>query len=174
MPPRQRYHESDSQSDMDQVGLIYYVLDATRLGSMIKIGFTTNLNQRFEALASQTRSRQRPIVIGLHWGSIQRERELHARFSDHRAWGEWFFACRPLIGCPLQDHVGSLESPIAWLSEQPDMWRYAGGWQGFTGWRSYPSDGPMAGHEPCVHPLPVAIPSTGLEEEARPSAPVEF
>lgn len=114
-------------------GLVYYVLDATRLGMRLKVGTTTSLADRLKSLVSQTASRQVPIVLALEAGGQELEQQRHEQFADQRVHGEWF---RP--GGDLAEHIAGLPNPVGWLADRPDLWTYAGGWQGFRGWtRTY-------------------------------------
>jgi hypothetical protein len=105
--------------------LIYYVLDASRRTQRVKIGITTNLDQRLVALRAQTMSRQLPIVLALEEGNRTIEADRHREFMAARLSGEWF---RYAIPSPLADWVASLENPIAFLSDREHLWPDAGGW----------------------------------------------
>lgn len=110
-------------------GLIYYLLDATRLTQRIKIGYTQNLGERLTNLASDTMMKQRPIVLALEAGGTDLERQLHEQFRDLWVMGEWFEYCSP-----LRAHIAALPNPIGWLMDRPELWHYAKGWQNFAGW----------------------------------------
>ena len=88
-------------------GVVYYVLDASRLDIRVKIGTTTNLSERLKSLAHQTMSRQQPLVLALEDGGERREVERHQQFDRHRAMGEWFRYDKELM-----DHVASLPHPV--------------------------------------------------------------
>lgn len=109
--------------NLDSPGLIYYVLDATRLTQRVKIGTTTNLDQRMKALHRQTASRQDPIVLAVEAGGIAREHALHAQFSRFRLTGEWF-----RYEAELRDYIAGLDHPVAYLSDREELWHLAGGW----------------------------------------------
>jgi hypothetical protein len=115
---------------LDKPGLIYYLLDASRLEQRLKIGYTANLNQRIAALTPQTLSRQIPLVLALEEGDSYREKERHEQFDKYRVMGEWF-----RYEGELFEHVRELPNPIGWLNDHPKLWRFAGGWQSFTGWQ---------------------------------------
>jgi Meiotically up-regulated gene 113 len=72
---------------------IYIVSGAS--GRFFKIGFTNSIEDRLRSL--QTAS---PEPLHLHLaipGSLDKERELHRRFAVHRAQGEWFKRCEPIL-----------------------------------------------------------------------------
>lgn len=110
-------------------GLIYYLLDATRLTQRVKIGYTQSLGERINALASETMMRQRPIVLALEEGGTNLETQRHDQFRNLWLMGEWFE-----YGQPLASHLQTLPSPIGWLLDRPDLWNFARGWQSFSGW----------------------------------------
>jgi hypothetical protein len=110
-------------------GLVYYLLDATRLEQRVKIGYTTNLGERLTALASDTLMRQRPIVLALEAGGTELEQRRHDQFRELWVMGEWFE-----YGPALAEHLRSLPNPMGWLLDNSHLWCYAKGWQGFTGW----------------------------------------
>jgi hypothetical protein len=110
-------------------GLIYYLLDATRLHQRVKIGYTHHLGERLSVLAGDTMMRQRPIVLALEEGGTKLERERHDQFRDLWTMGEWFE-----YGLALDAHLRELPNPIGWLTEHPHLWHFARGWQGFSGW----------------------------------------
>jgi hypothetical protein len=114
-------------SDTD--GLIYYLLDATRLAQRVKIGYTQDLGQRLTALASDTMMRQRPIVLALEEGGTILERKRHEQFRSLWIMGEWFD-----YEAELREHIAGLPNPIGWLLDRPHLWHYTRGWQSFTGW----------------------------------------
>lgn len=118
-------------------GLIYYLLDASRAEQRLKIGYTQNLSDRLKALANETMSRQRPLVLALEAGGITLERERHDQFAALRVVGEWF-----RYEDPLRSFVAELPNPIGWMLDHPDLWIYAKGWQGIAGWarRYLPED----------------------------------
>lgn len=110
-------------------GLVYYLLDANRLSQRIKIGYTNSLGARLNALAADTMMRQRPIVLALEEGGTKLERERHDQFRHLRTMGEWFE-----YGQDLDAHLRELPNPIGWITDRPDLWRYARGWRSFSGW----------------------------------------
>lgn len=110
-------------------GLIYYLLDATRLAQRVKIGYTQDLGARLTALAGDTMMRQRPIVLALEEGGTKLEHERHDQFRSLWLAGEWF-----MYGLALDEHLRELPNPVGWLLDRPDLWRFAKGWQGITGW----------------------------------------
>lgn len=60
-------------------GVVYFV----RLGSLIKIGFTTNLVQRLRDVPHEE-------VLGVTMGTMRDEKAIHGRFAHLRQSGEWF------------------------------------------------------------------------------------
>lgn len=140
-------------------GLIYYVLDATRLALRVKIGHTHELGARLTALASDTAMRQRPIVLALEEGGTELETQRHEQFRDLWLMGEWFDYRDPLVS-----HMRELPNPIGWLIDRPHLWHFARSWQGFTGWtrqRAYAEEreelAPMDSEVPAFLPQPEAV-----------------
>ena len=104
-------------------GIVYFVLDATRLEQRVKIGFSTNLASRLRALAEQTVCGNVPIVLALEGGGQARERELHKRFKTARLHGEWFN-----YECPeLRQYIADLPNPQGWLLDDMQRWVWSGG-----------------------------------------------
>jgi hypothetical protein len=66
--------------------MIYFILNSKN--NTVKIGKTDNLQKRLSQL--QTASDSCLVVILTLPGNIEKERELHVRFSDYRLNGEWF------------------------------------------------------------------------------------
>lgn len=136
-------------------GLVYYLLDATRLTQRVKIGYTTKLTERIANLASETMMWQRPIVLALEPGGIGTERKRHNQFRHLRIMGEWFE-----YGPELQEHLRQMPHPIGWLRDHPELWHYAGGWQSMTGFVRQ-------------HGRAVPVPQTPVDDLIGPE-PVEF
>ena len=67
--------------------LVYYIL----FGSRIKIGITSSLRSRLDALPRGVR------VLATEPGGRVVERERHKQFADCRVGGEWFRMARPLL-----------------------------------------------------------------------------
>lgn len=111
-------------------GLVYYALDANRNSLRVKIGTTTDLWGRLRSLTPRTMSRQAPLVLALEEGGHEREAERHAQFRAHRMMGEWFEYEQDLL-----THLASMAHPVGWLADNPELWTYANGWQGFVGWK---------------------------------------
>lgn len=64
------------------------VVYAIAAGDSVKIGYTTNLEQRMKAIQSTC---PHPIVcLGTAPGGQLLERALHRQFARHRVYGEWF------------------------------------------------------------------------------------
>jgi hypothetical protein len=104
-------------------GLVYYVLDASRIVQYLKIGYTTNLKQRVIDLRGITTSGQSPLVLALEDGGEFAERQRHVEFAELRSHGEWF-----RYESPLREHVASMDHPFAFMLDRPHLWRWAGGW----------------------------------------------
>ncbi|MFD0902346.1 GIY-YIG nuclease family protein [Actinomadura sediminis] len=68
-----------------QSPLVYYM----RLGDLVKIGWTTNLKSRREAINPQE-------VMATEPGNDKVERQRHKQFADLRVHGEWFRLESPL------------------------------------------------------------------------------
>lgn len=113
-----------SQTD----GLVYYLLDATRLAQRVKIGYTTRLGPRIVDITRDTMMQQTPIVLALEEGGKRIELGRHIQFHDLRIMGEWFE-----YGPALQAHLSQLPNPIGWLRDHPELWHYAAGWHSFNG-----------------------------------------
>jgi hypothetical protein len=103
-------------------GLIYYLLDATRLAQRVKIGTTTSLKSRLAALRYQTVARQDPLVLALEPGGYTVEKQRHQQFDDLRLGGEWFS-----YEGALREWVAELPNPVGLLYDNPDLWQYARG-----------------------------------------------
>lgn len=81
-----------------RVDTIYVV----RCGYRVKIGFTSNLNQRMHSLST---ANHRPIELLASWpGNKADERILHERFSGLRVRGEWFALQKPIKEWLRDDH----------------------------------------------------------------------
>jgi hypothetical protein len=66
--------------------MIYYV-HAPELG-MVKIGFATDVSQRFSKIQSDSPTRL--VILAAEDGDLVVEAERHARFASLRRRGEWF------------------------------------------------------------------------------------
>ena len=53
-----------------------------RAGALYKIGFSTDVAQRMRSLGA--------VLVASHTGTLDDERDLHARFHAHREYGEYF------------------------------------------------------------------------------------
>lgn len=106
-------------------GLIYFVLDASRTSQRLKIGTTTNLKQRIDALRSQTMCAQQPLVLALEAGGLATEAKLHETFYKLRLSGEWFS-----YEGALKQYVAALDHPYSYVSDREELWYYARGWNG--------------------------------------------
>lgn len=68
-------------------GTVYFIL--AQKSNLIKIGFTSgNIDRRLEAL--QTGAAEALQLVACVAGTMDTEREYHARFSHLRSIGEWF------------------------------------------------------------------------------------
>ena len=108
---------------MKITGLVYYVLDATRLNLYLKIGYTTDLKGRVYALRDITASGQPPVVMAIEAGSLSVERQRHQEFGLLRSHGEWF-----CYDGDLRKAVAEMEHPASYLLDRPWLWRFSGGW----------------------------------------------
>lgn len=63
---------------------------------LIKIGRTTNLRRRWAKLENESGDLRQLLCVWRCPDSRALERELHARWIDHRSFGEWF-AAPPLL-----------------------------------------------------------------------------
>jgi hypothetical protein len=64
-----------------------YLISCEATGTC-KIGYSTDVPQRLKALQAANAT---PLLLrGMIPGSIQKERSLHKKFSQHRLEGEWF------------------------------------------------------------------------------------
>ena len=75
---------------------VYYI----RCGRLIKIGMTTNLASRFSSIRPNE-------VLAIEPGGAERESEMHQRFANLRAGGEYFHP-----GPSLQQHVTDLRAEL--------------------------------------------------------------
>jgi hypothetical protein len=104
-------------------GLIYYVLDADRHALRVKIGTTCSLNVRLYNIRTQTKHRQRPLLLAVEEGGWDLERALHDRFVDLRLTGEWF-----RYEGSLREYIATLDDPYVYISDREHLWRFSGGW----------------------------------------------
>lgn len=72
------------------LGAIYFIAGA----DMVKIGFSTNLDQRLESL--QSGSPVKLVVEAFIQGSLMQEQILHGVFGEFRRHGEWFERSAPI------------------------------------------------------------------------------
>lgn len=116
-------------------GEVVYVL-GTSDSNTVKIGRTTNLNQRLAAI-----QRMSPIPLSILWthpGGSQLEANLHRHFKALRSHGEWFTFGRdpvPLIQWVVQDQSWlrpkvNLTRPPAAPIAIPHDWFYQFGFPG--------------------------------------------
>jgi hypothetical protein len=76
------------ERQLDPYSVVYFI----RMGDLIKIGYTTNLQKRVSGL-----SLTMAHVVATVFGGSALEEELHERFADLREHGEWFRAEPPLL-----------------------------------------------------------------------------
>lgn len=93
LPPDISYWRGPKKQRRQPTQSVYFIRAAT-LG-LIKIGVAGGVSSRLAAL--QNMSPDRLEVVACEGGGKQRERELHAIFSDARAHGEWFYPTDDLI-----------------------------------------------------------------------------
>lgn len=77
--------------------IVYYM----KLGSLVKIGFTTNLTARLEHIHPEE-------VMVTEPGGRERESERHQQFAALHAHGEWF-----RLEAPLTDHIEAVRREAA-------------------------------------------------------------
>ena len=70
---------------------VYFI----RSGDMIKIGYTSNIEDRKSSL--QTNNPIKIEVLKTIPGGYEEEQELHRKFSHLNKQGEWFFAAKELL-----------------------------------------------------------------------------
>lgn len=79
-------------------GTVYFL----EAGGFIKIGFSSAVKRRIQALA--TGSPHDAVLIGTMRGNVATEKALHAQFDAYRRRGEWFEK-----GPALMEFIGHLE-----------------------------------------------------------------
>lgn len=85
---------------------VYYV---QRGDGLIKIGFTTNWQQRFPSLKRE----HGPLdLLATHKGGRRAEGVQHERFKEHRVVGEWFYPAPELL-----DHIARISARRAEIVE---------------------------------------------------------
>lgn len=72
---------------------VYFVANSHK--TIVKIGYTTDIVQRFNAL--QSMSHGKLILLGTIEGGLKDEQLLHQRYSLLRSHGEWFCATKDLL-----------------------------------------------------------------------------
>lgn len=77
--------------------IVYYM----RLGSLVKIGFTTNLTKRLEVIHPEE------VMVTVP-GGRERENERHQQFATLHVHGEWF-----RLEAPLADHIEAVRREAA-------------------------------------------------------------
>ena len=80
------YDDADADDTLEDGGKFIYFL---RMGDLIKIGVTQDVNQRIKSY-SKTEYPYKPELLATCPGGFAKEKELHARFAHARVKGEWF------------------------------------------------------------------------------------
>jgi len=88
--------------------MIYFA----QVNDYIKIGYTTNVKARMEAIQAMTPYRLKLLKIVP--GEVKKERELHRQFEEYKIHGEWF----KLTG-RLKDFIG--KSAVQYTNEEDVM-----------------------------------------------------
>ncbi len=78
---------------------VYFILDT--VAKAIKIGFSRNVEQRFNAFQVGNLNPLR--LLAVQEGGRAKELELHRRFSAHKLRSEWFKDCKE-----IREYIGSL------------------------------------------------------------------
>jgi len=96
-----------------------------RRDGLIKVGTTTDLQQRIEAL---TKAHGPLEVVRVINGDVHRERQLHQQFRSYRQFGEWFSdpagvvtAAACLIDEGTAIEVASSDAKAAWLAGEAEF-----------------------------------------------------
>ncbi|PTQ64492.1 Meiotically Up-regulated Gene 113 (MUG113) protein [Sphingomonas sp. PP-CE-3G-477] len=90
--------------------MIYFI--TARDVGRVKIGFSDNPWSRFGKMQSDS-----PVRLKLERmieGDVTLEKGFHARFADHRAFGEWF-----ALAAPIEEFMVTLPKPIRAPRETP-------------------------------------------------------
>lgn len=78
--PREPYAQPHPSTQRDKPGVVYFI----RIGEELKIGWTSNIKNRSNAL-------QADAVLHVQPGTQHDEHEYHQQFNEHRTRGkEWF------------------------------------------------------------------------------------
>lgn len=88
---------------------VYFAFSDKR--RLVKIGFSCNVRQRLAALPSTVRDCGRLSLVGWVKGGPQVEREMHRKFSAHRAVGEWFIPTEEMAHY-IREHGEQGEPPV--------------------------------------------------------------
>ena len=89
---RHKFNEAEKPKP-EPMGTIYFV--SYHDGGPIKIGYTTNLNERMRHL--QTASPYDMKLLAKVSGDTLVERWFHAEFAEHNLRGEWFEPAQPIL-----------------------------------------------------------------------------
>ena len=79
--------------------MVYFV----KANSKVKIGYAEDPSKRIPSI--QTSSPYELEVLLIIDGSYERERELHAKFQNYRATGEWFDLSAEIIDFITENHI---------------------------------------------------------------------
>lgn len=106
---RERYIKRDRQARRlkPEGGWIYYL----RVGERVKIGHTTNLDQRLAAYPPDS------VLLALHPGTRAREKQLHEQFSVLKRLGREWYAPHPAIDVHVAEVLAEHGSPHKLLAE---------------------------------------------------------
>lgn len=104
-------------------GVVYFALDATRVTQFVKIGYTSGLVNRMQALKGMTGCGQTPIVLALEEGGHEREKQRHAEFAELRSHAEWFHYTGALKAA-----IAAMEHPFSYILDRPRVWKFCAGW----------------------------------------------
>ncbi len=97
--------------------VVYFV----RIGKHVKIGFTTNLDQRLKSFATSTPG---PIdVLASFAGGRQEEARLHSSLAELRMRGEFFHFDHRISGFIDRIEAGSIDDAWQWLDDTHPMAR---------------------------------------------------
>jgi hypothetical protein len=97
-------------ADCKTDSVVYFV----RMGGWIKIGITTNLEERLRALTGH--SPMPPLVMFTFPGGREEERRLHKAFAQYRSHGEFFQDNSYVTYFPYIAKESGIEAAWKWLA----------------------------------------------------------